>query len=128
MHGELLKVRSTKNESLIYNWRKDLKIGDLAKDNTQLRPHIVWFGEDVPMLDKAIELTEKAAILIIIGTSMQVYPAANLINFTKPNTPIYFIDPKPSISEKAFKNISVYAENASTGVPKVVTELLKEAF
>jgi len=128
LHGELLKVRSTKNDSLVSNWRKDLNIGDLAKDNTQLRPHIVWFGEDVPMLDKAIKITEKATILIIIGTSMSVYPAANLINFTKPNTPIYFIDPKPSINEKAFKNISVYAGNASTGVPKVVTELLKEAF
>ena len=128
LHGELLKVRSTKNESLIYNWRKDLKIGDLAKDNTQLRPHIVWFGEDVPTLDKAIELTEKADILIIIGTSMQVYPAAYLINYSKQDIPIYFIDPKPFINEKAFKNIFVYAENASTGVTKVVTKLLKEAF
>jgi len=126
LHGELLKVRSTKNECLIYNWTKDVNIGDFAKDNAQLRPHIVWFGEDVPMLSKAIEITEKADILIIIGTSMQVYPAANLIHYTKSDIPIYFIDPKPSINESAFNNLTVIAEKASTGVSKVVAKLLKE--
>ena len=128
LHGELLKVRSTKNNSLVYNWGKDLIIGDLAEDNAQLRPHIVWFGEEVPMLEKAIPITEKADVLIIIGTSMQVYPAANLIHYTKQAIPIYFIDPKPSINQSAFKNLTVFSENASTGVSKVITELLKEAF
>jgi len=124
LHGELLKVRSTKNAHLIYDWKKDLNIGDVCKENAQLRPHIVWFGEEVPMLDKAIEITTKADILIIIGTSMQVYPAASLVNFVTTNTPIYFIDPKPTIQENQYSNLTVIAENASTGVVKVVNELI----
>jgi len=68
LHGELLKVRSTKNSKLIYDWQKDVNIGDLCDENSQLRPHIVWFGEEVPMFEKAMEITQKADILIIIGT------------------------------------------------------------
>jgi NAD-dependent protein deacetylase/lipoamidase len=124
LHGELLKVRSTKNKALIYSWRKELIIGDHCEENAQLRPHIVWFGEDVPMLNKAIEITSKADILIIIGTSMQVYPAASLINFVKSSIPIYFIDPKPSIQKNAFQNLTVISEKATTGVKKVVNELI----
>ena len=123
LHGELLKVRSTTNLNLVYDWTTDLNMGDICEENAQLRPHIVWFGEDVPLLDQAIETTLKADVLIIIGTSMQVYPAANLINYTKQNIPIYFIDPKPSISKNNYSNLKVVAENASTGVAKVVTEL-----
>jgi len=95
LHGELLKVRSSLNEDLVLDWKKDLVVGDFAKDKSQLRPHIVWFGEMVPLLDKAIAITKTADILIVIGTSMQVYPAASLIQYVKANTPIYFIDPKP---------------------------------
>ncbi|PHQ56638.1 MAG: NAD-dependent protein deacylase [Lutibacter sp.] len=124
LHGELLKVRSTKNKTLIYNWRKELIIGDHCEENAQLRPHIVWFGEDVPMLDIAIKITSEADILIIIGTSMQVYPAASLVNFVKPSIPIYFIDPKPSIQKNAFPNLTVISEKASTGVKKVVSLLI----
>ncbi len=123
LHGELLKVRSTINNNLIYNWGKDLNIGDTCDENNQLRPHIVWFGEDVPMLDKAIEITSEADILIIIGTSMQVYPAANLINYVPTKTPIYFIDPKPAISENAFHNLTVISENATIGVKRVINLL-----
>ena len=125
LHGELLKVRSTLDESLIYDCKKDIHTGDVCTKNSQLRPHIVWFGEEVPMLDTAIEIVSKADILIIIGTSMQVYPAANLVNYIQPNTPIYFIDPKPSITENSFPNLKIIAEKASTGVPKVVTELIE---
>jgi len=124
LHGELLKVRSTKNLKLVYDWTTDLNIGDVCKEKSQLRPHIVWFGEDVPLLDQAIETTLKADVLIIIGTSMQVYPAANLINYTKSNIPIYFIDPKPSVSRHNYSNLKVISENASTGVAKVITELM----
>ncbi|NOR29018.1 MAG: NAD-dependent deacylase [Lutibacter sp.] len=126
LHGELLKVRSTKNQQLIYEWRKNLVIGDVCEENHQLRPHIVWFGEAVPLLDKAIEITAMADILIIIGTSMQVYPAASLINFIKPNTPIYFIDPKPSIEEHNYSNLKIIAKNASVGVPMVVKLLIEK--
>jgi NAD-dependent deacetylase len=124
LHGELLKVRSTKNENLVYHWEKDLNIGDTCDQNHQLRPHIVWFGEEVPMLDRAIEITSKADILIIIGTSMQVYPAANLINYVSKNVPIYFIDPKPTIHESQYSNLTIIAEKASTGVLKLVNELI----
>jgi len=124
LHGELFKVRSTKNEHLVYEWRKSLNIGDNCEENSQLRPHIVWFGEAVPMLDKAIEITSKADILLIIGTSMQVYPAASLIHFIKPSVPIYFIDPKPIILQNQYPNLTVIVEKASTGVVKVVSQLI----
>ena len=122
LHGELLKARSTKNENSVLDWKIDLNLGDLCENDHQLRPHIVWFGEMVPMLEVAAEVVSEADALIIIGTSMQVYPAAGLMQYAKESAHIYFIDPKPSIS--ASKRITVLAENASTGVPKVV-ELLK---
>ncbi|MCK5677849.1 MAG: NAD-dependent deacylase [Flavobacteriaceae bacterium] len=123
LHGELFKVRSISNENLVYTWTKDLKIGDYCKNGSQLRPHIVWFGEAVPMLDKAIEITKKANILVIIGTSMQVYPAASLIHYIPINTPIYFIDPKPNISNNSYDNLTVFSEKASVGVEKLVSIL-----
>ena len=124
LHGELFKVRSTKNPSLIYNWKTALNLGDFGEDKAQLRPHIVWFGEDVPMFNGAIETVQAADALIIIGTSMQVYPAANLVYYIKNNIPVYFIDPKPSINKNSFPNLKIIAENASTGVEKVLTELI----
>ena len=125
LHGELLKVRSSKDESLILDWTKDLTLGDLCAKKSQLRPHIVWFGEMVPMLDKAIEITKKADILVIIGTSMQVYPAASLVDYIKPKTPIYFIDPKPQISENDFNDLTIIKNIASLGTNKLI-ELLKK--
>lgn len=122
LHGELLKVRSQFDENLVLDWRKDLHTGDFCEHNSQLRPHIVWFGEAVPLLDKAIAITEQADILIIIGTSMQVYPAASLLQFAKPTTPIYFIDPNPAITPK--ENLTIVAKKATVGVPEVVGELV----
>jgi NAD-dependent deacetylase len=119
LHGELLKVKSSIDESIILDWKKDLFVGDLCIKGSQLRPHIVWFGEMVPMLDKAIKITEKADILVIIGTSMQVYPAASLANYVKTNTPIYFIDPKPSISKHNYNNLNIIPEIASLGTNKL---------
>jgi NAD-dependent deacetylase len=78
LHGELFKVRSVRNDNLIYEWKKDLHLGDIAKDGAQLRPHIVWFGEAVPMIEKVLPLVRQAEIFIIVGTGMQVYPAAGL--------------------------------------------------
>jgi NAD-dependent deacetylase len=120
LHGELLKVRSTLDENDVLDWRKDLLLGDLCKKGSQLRPHIVWFGEAVSLLEKAIEITQTADILVIIGTSMQVYPAASLINYVKPNTPIYFIDPKPTVSKNDFNNFTIIKELASTGTDILV--------
>ncbi len=123
LHGELFKVRSIINENVVLDWKKDLVLGDVDAKGNQLRPHIVWFGELVPMLDKAIEITATADILAIIGTSMQVYPAASLVNYIKPKTPIYFIDPKPSVSKNDFNNLTIINDVASSGTDKLI-ELL----
>ncbi|MCF7568540.1 NAD-dependent deacylase [Sabulilitoribacter arenilitoris] len=118
LHGELLKVRSTYDENDVQHWKTDLILGDTCKKGYQLRPHIVWFGEDVPMIPKAISICETADILIIIGTSMQVYPAASLMHYVPENTPTYFIDPKPNIESK--ENLTVIGERATDGMKKVV--------
>ncbi len=123
LHGELLKVRSTRDNNLTYHWENDLNQGDLCELGSQLRPHIVWFGEAVPELKRAIEITSAADYLIIIGTSMQVYPAASLINYAKPHVPIYFIDPKPAIDERYTENLTIISENAQKGM-KILMELL----
>lgn len=124
LHGELLKVRSSIDENLILDWRKDLFLGDLCHKKSQLRPHIVWFGEMVPMLNKAAEIVQKADVLIIIGTSMQVYPAASLIHYAQPNMPIYFIDPKPNVSENNFENLTIIKNVASSGTTELLRLLL----
>lgn len=118
LHGELLKVRSTYNEFEIYEWTTDLVMGDTCSKGHQLRPHIVWFGEAVPMIPKAISICESADILLIIGTSMQVYPAASLIHYVKTETKIYYIDPRPAI--KSNNQIMVIPENATTGITKIL--------
>lgn len=125
LHGELTKVRSTSNPKKIFHWTEDLILGNVDDYGYQLRPHIVWFGEMVPMLEPAITITSKADILIIIGTSMQVYPAASLVNYVSKNTPIFFIDPKPNISKSQFINLTIFEEKASVGVSKLVEELIK---
>ncbi len=94
LHGELLSVRSEKDPNLVYRWEKDLNLGDLAHDDSQLRPDIVWFGEEVPLLKEAISLVKQAHLLIIIGTSLQVYPAASLYTHASKDALIYYIDPK----------------------------------
>ena len=115
LHGELRKVRSTQNRTLVYPWEDDLQLGDLCELQSQLRPHIVWFGEDVPMIETAVDHVAQADILVIIGTSMQVYPAAGLIHYIQPGTPIYFIDPKPAISESEHRNLKIIRSGASEG-------------
>lgn len=122
LHGELFKVRSTVDPNLILEWKGDLNTDDFCKHNAQLRPHVVWFGEQVPLLEKAAELVKKTDILIVIGTSMQVYPAAGLVHYTPAKSPIYFIDPKPAISESG--NLYIIPEKATVGVPKLVEELV----
>jgi len=121
LHGELFKVRSTVIESTILEWKKDLNSGDHCKDGYQLRPHIVWFGEAVPEMDNAIRIVAKTDILIIIGTSMQVYPAAGLLQYAPADAKVFFVDPKPSISST--DRIMVFAESATSGVEKVISEI-----
>jgi NAD-dependent deacetylase len=126
LHGELLKARSCLDENLVYDITSDINIGDLCEKKAQLRPHIVWFGESVPMLEKGIEITATADYLIIIGTSMQVYPAASLVHYIKPAVPIYFIDPNPSIQSNDFNNLTIIPENATIGVSILVENYLNE--
>jgi len=123
LHGELLKARSTFDENLIMDWHQDLNVGDYCKNKHQLRPHIVWFGEAVPMMDVAIETVVKADAVLIVGTSMQVYPAAGLIEYAHSNAPIYFVDPNPSIQSTS--KITVIAEKATLGVPKAIAKLTR---
>lgn len=124
LHGELLKSRSTIDDNLVYECKTDIKLGDCCEKNSQLRPHIVWFGEQVPMLDIAAKITAQADMLFIIGTSMQVYPAANLINFAHQSIPKFFIDPKPAIHQNSFQNLTILAEKATVGVPLIVKQLI----
>jgi NAD-dependent deacetylase len=126
LHGELTKVRSERYEELVYELTEDkyeVKIGDLCEKGYQLRPHIVWFGEAVPMMEKAVAITEKADILVIIGTSLNVYPAAGLIHYVRPDVPVYLIDPKDVPVSR--KNVVFIKKGASEGVKELVEVLLR---
>lgn len=116
LHGELLKVRSTQNKNLILDWTEDLLTGDLDTNGHQLRPHIVWFGEEVPALEEAIDITETADYFAVIGTSLQVYPAAGLIAYTPSTTPVFYIDPKPIAIPNLRNKVETIAKFASEGV------------
>lgn len=118
LHGELLKSRGVDNPLVTYPCTGDIKVGDKSPTGAQLRPHIVWFGEEVPMLDQAIEEVYTADVLMIIGTSLQVYPAAGLMNYRKEGTPVFYIDPNPSLHSRG--DLTVIAQKASTGVAKAI--------
>jgi NAD-dependent SIR2 family protein deacetylase len=124
LHGELLKVRSSTNSNYILEWSDDLNFGDLDDNENQLRPHIVWFGEEVPALDEAIAITQKADYFAVIGTSLQVYPAAGLIDFTSRETPIFYIDPKPIKIPNLRNPLNVIPEVASEGMKILKKKLI----
>ncbi|MDR0368904.1 MAG: NAD-dependent deacylase [Bacteroidales bacterium] len=127
LHGELTKVRSEQDENLVYELSPDkyeVKLGDLCEKGYQLRPHIVWFGEAVPMMDKAIEITENADILLVIGTSLNVYPAAGLLYHTPANIPIYLIDPNDVVVKR--KNVQLIKKGASEGMKELIN-ILKQS-
>lgn len=122
LHGELRKMCSERNKNIILDWNEDIKIGDLADDNSQLRPYIVWFGEEVPKMHEAIEICKSADIFVIIGTSLQVYPAASLIDYVPKNAIIYLIDKK--IPNNLFYiNIRTIEKTASEGMEILYDEL-----
>ena len=125
LHGELRKMRSSKNEKYVVVQDGDIKIGDLAPDKSQFRPHIVWFGEPVPMLEKAAELASQADIFMVVGTSLQVYPAAGLMGECDRHIPVFYIDPNPQVNHelRRMPNLTIIPEPASTGVEKVKTLL-----
>ena len=122
LHGELLKARCTVSETEILDWQDDILQGTLHPvTQKQLRPHIVWFGEAVPAIEKAMKIVELADYIIVIGTSMQVYPAAGLVDYTKPETPIYYIDPKPAQIPHLPNPLELFPLKASEGM-----EILRE--
>ena len=123
LHGELLKARSVYNEQIILDWKTDLFLGDVDQFGNQLRPHIVWFGEEVPAMEKALEIVEQADILVVIGTSLQVYPAAGLINYVNQNIPVYYIDPKPATIYDLPNPLEVIPLSATEGM-KILKDLL----
>jgi NAD-dependent deacetylase len=124
LHGELRKARSTVDPRLIYtlkNW--ELKLGDKCEKGSQLRPHIVWFGESVDELQQAIPIVENADIFVVVGTSLVVYPAAGLVNYTNPSIPIFVVDPHSP--EMFIKNVTYIQEKAGKGIELLQSKLEK---
>ena len=118
LHGELKKARSTIDEALVYeldNW--ELKLGDSCEKGSQLRPHVVWFGEPVRAIPEAVAIVESADIMVVVGTSLNVYPAAGLLNYTRENVPIFLIDPNPPF--QVSPEVHVIDMKAGTGITEL---------
>lgn len=126
LHGELTKARSSDDPDLIYEiGHKDIALGDKCARGSQLRPHIVWFGEDVPFFPKAAEIVESADVVVIIGTSMQVYPAASLINYASREASVFLIDPKPAPTRRP-RPVTAIAATATEGVAHLIKLLVPD--
>jgi NAD-dependent deacetylase len=121
LHGEIMKSRSTKDERLLYQCDGDISLGDKCELGSQLRPHVVWFGEPVPMMERAIEIAKSADFFVVVGTSLEVYPAASLTEYVSYDSLKFVVDPNPSgLADESFH---VVAAPATEGVPRVVTQL-----
>lgn len=127
LHGKLFESRSTRHENLVYPMTQDrIELGENCEKGHQLRPNIVWFGEEVPLMERAMEETATADVFMVVGTSLQVYPAANLVHYTPTGCPTYVIDPnQPNLAARP--NLHFLREPATTGVPRVAAELLGPA-
>ena len=124
LHGEILKMRSEKNEDLIYTIEGDIHPGDKAADGHQLRPHIVWFEEPVPMMEAAIEIAKTADLFLIVGTSLVVYPAAGLLHYVPMNIPKFIVDKKLPATNH-LHNLTMIEKIASEGMKDLVGLLEK---
>lgn len=124
LHGELNKLRSTADENEILPWQGDQTLADRDSRGRPLRPHIVWFGEAVPLIEEAVRLAEAADTVIVVGTSLKVYPAASLLHYARFGVPVYLIDPKPNAD---VSGVEILAQTAVRGVPALVAELLRAA-
>lgn len=123
LHGEIFKMRSSRNTQLIYPIKGNIQMGDLAEDGAQLRPYIVWFGEAVPMIEPAAELVAEADLFAVVGTSLVVYPAAGLVNYTPENTPVFVVDKKiPSIN--GGNRLKIFEQPATEGMVALQSLLL----
>jgi len=127
LHGELTKARSTSDPALIYDiGYKDINPGDNCEKGSQLRPHIVWFGEEVPMMDEAVNLTANADIFVVVGSSLNVYPAAGIINYAPEKAALWLIDPK-DVVVPVNRKVKVIKEVASKGIGMLTERLMKLA-
>ena len=126
MHGELLKMRSSLDETLIYDCTTDIQVGDKCEKGSQLRPQIVWFGEAVPKIEDAVAIVKQADVLIVIGTSLVVYPAAGLINYSKYQIPKWLIDPH-DMPLPRIPNLRFINEKATIGVDYLAKLLIADA-
>jgi len=125
LHGEIFKMRSERDEKTLYEINGDIQLGDKAPDGFQLRPHVVWFGEQVPMIEKAVGMLSLADIFILAGTSLQVYPAAGLIDYLPDGIPKYIIDNNPPYVPP-HHNFTIIKEAATKGMEEVRKRLLQE--
>jgi NAD-dependent deacetylase len=125
LHGEILKMRSEKNELLIYPVSGDIQMGDKAEDGAQLRPHIVWFEEPVPLIEEAARITRTADIFVVVGTSLVVYPAAGLVNYAPWLIPKFIVDKKVPYTSSLF-NLTTIEKGAGEGMEELKELLLKE--
>ena len=128
LHGEIRKSRSTFNPELVYDIKGwEIKAGEKCEKGSQLRPHIVWFGEMVPEMDLATEISAEADIFLIIGTSLNVYPAAGLVHSTQNDCPVYLVDPN-EVNNPGISNLVFIKETAGNVVPPLVKKILKGEF
>lgn len=125
LHGEILKARSVKNSNLLIEYNKQIHLGDLGPDGHQLRPHVVWFGEPVPLMTDAEDLTSEADIFIVVGTSLNVYPAANLIHSCKKNIPKFIVDLNELMNVK-HSNLKHIQGKASEKIPELVETIIND--
>jgi NAD-dependent deacetylase len=124
LHGEIFKMRCEQHEDLIYEIKEDIKLGDTSEKGFQLRPHIVWFEEPVPMIERAAYITQSAEIFAVVGTSLAVYPAAGLIDFAPRRIPKFIIDKKVPYTSSVF-NLTAIEKPASEGVPEFAEMIRK---
>ncbi|MEO7306727.1 MAG: NAD-dependent deacylase [Ferruginibacter sp.] len=124
LHGEIFKMRSVTDEERIFEIRDDINLGDMAADGSQLRPHIVWFGEAVPMIEQAAALLNDCDYFVVVGTSLQVYPAASLLYYAPPHLPKFIIDKKIPLTEKQ-DNLHIIEMPATAGVEELKKILSK---
>lgn len=124
LHGEIFKMRSEKNETLVYPIHDEIKLGDVAEDGAQLRPHIVWFEEPVPMMEEAAALVKSADLFLIVGTSLVVYPAAGLVDYAPWPIPKFIVDKKIPYTT-ALHNLTAIEKGAAEGMQELQTHLAK---
>jgi NAD-dependent deacetylase len=122
LHGEIFKMRSEADESLVYDIRGDIKLGDTAEDGAQLRPNIVWFEEPVPLIEKAARMVMQADLFVVVGTSLVVYPAAGLVSYAPTGIPKYIVDKKIPYSSSAH-HLTVIEKPATEGVKELISLL-----